>query len=290
MRLNKEIVFLDEEYNHYSTENIKVTSNTNNLAYMIYTSGSTGMPKGTMLKQRGLVNYITWANKEYVKGEALDFALYSSFSFDLTITSLFTPLISGNKIVIYNNDGDEPIIRQIFKDNRVGIVKLTPSHLRLIRDIDNSNSSIKRLIVGGEDLKTELAREISKSFNHNVEIYNEYGPTETTIGCMIYKYSLNDDKHISVPIGKPIDNVQIYILDDNQKILPVGIEGELYISGDGVATGYLNRPELTAEKFISNPYVPGAKMYRTGDVARWLPSGNIEFIGRTEPSSKNSWL
>ncbi|HDX9649186.1 TPA: amino acid adenylation domain-containing protein, partial [Bacillus cereus] len=286
VRLSKEIVFLDEEYNHYSTENIKVTSNTNNLAYMIYTSGSTGMPKGTMLKQRGLVNYITWANKEYIKGEALDFALYSSFSFDLTITSLFTPLISGNKIVIYNNDGDEPIIRKIFKDNRVGIVKLTPSHLRLIRDIDNSNSSIKRLIVGGEDLKTELAREISKSFNHNVEIYNEYGPTETTIGCMIYKYSLNDDKHISVPIGKPIDNVQIYILDDNQNILPVGIEGELYISGDGVATGYLNRPELTAEKFISNPYVPGAKMYRTGDLARWLPSGNIEFIGRTDHQVK----
>ncbi|WP_259418057.1 non-ribosomal peptide synthetase [Bacillus toyonensis] len=286
VRLNKEIIFLDEEYNHYSTENIKVTSNTNNLAYMIYTSGSTGMPKGTMLKQRGLVNYITWANKEYVKGEALDFALYSSFSFDLTITSIFTPLISGNKIVIYNNDGDEPVIRQIFKDNRVGIVKLTPSHLRLIRDIDNSNSSIKRLIVGGEDLKTELAREISKSFNHNVEIYNEYGPTETTIGCMIYKYSLNDDKHISVPIGKPIDNVQIYILDDNQKILPVGVEGELYISGDGVATGYLNRPELTAEKFISNPYVPGATMYRTGDLARWLPSGNIEFIGRTDHQVK----
>ncbi len=162
VRLSKEIVFLDEEYNHYSTENIKVTSNTNNLAYMIYTSGSTGMPKGTMLKQRGLVNYITWANKEYVKGEALDFALYSSFSFDLTITSLFTPLISGNKIVIYNNDGDEPIIRKIFKDNRVGIVKLTPSHLRLIRDIDNSNSSIKRLIVGGEDLKTELAERFQK--------------------------------------------------------------------------------------------------------------------------------
>ncbi|MGX5439997.1 non-ribosomal peptide synthase/polyketide synthase [Bacillus thuringiensis] len=286
MGSNTEIVFLDEEYNHYSTENIKVTSNSNNLAYIIYTSGSTGKPKGTMLKQRGLVNYITWANKVYVKDAALDFALYSSFSFDLTITSIFTPLISGNKIIVYGNDGDEPIIRKIFKDNRVGIVKLTPSHLSLIRDIDNSNSSIKRLIVGGEDLKTELAKEISRSFNNNVEIYNEYGPTETTIGCMIYKYDFNRDKHISVPIGKPIDNVQIYILDNNQKILPIGIEGELYISGDGVATGYLNRPELTAEKFIPNPYAPGTNMYRTGDLARWLPNGNIEFLGRTDHQVK----
>ncbi|NEY82417.1 amino acid adenylation domain-containing protein, partial [Bacillus sp. 3H-10] len=282
----KEVVFLDEDFNHYSTKNVKERSNFDNLAYIIYTSGSTGKPKGTMIKHRGLANYIIWANKVYVKGDVLDFALYSSFSFDLTVTSIFTPLISGNKIVIYGNDGDEPIIRKIFKENKVGIVKLTPSHLSLIKDIDNSNSSIKRLILGGENLKTELAKEVFQSFNHHVEIYNEYGPTETTVGCMIYKYDFNRDHDHSIPIGKPADNVQIYILDHNQEVLPIGLTGELYISGDGVAAGYLNRPELTSEKFIPNPYVPGQRMYRTGDLARLLPNGNIEFLGRIDHQVK----
>ncbi len=256
------------------------------MAYIIYTSGSTGKPKGTMIKQRGLVNYITWADKVYVKNESLDFPLYSSFSFDLTVTSIFTPLISGNKIVVYKDQEDEPIIRQVFKENKVGIVKLTPAHLSMIKEIDNSNSSIKRLILGGEDLKAELAKEVYESFNKNVEIYNEYGPTETVVGCMLYKYDYDKDKSISVPIGKPADNVQIYILDKEKQLLPTGIAGEIYVGGDGVSKGYINREELTAEKFIANPFIPGEQMYRTGDLARWMPDGNIEFLGRIDNQVK----
>ncbi|MGB7605431.1 MAG: amino acid adenylation domain-containing protein [Lutisporaceae bacterium] len=281
-----EAAALDEDFSNYSTENTEAISDPNNLAYIIYTSGSTGKPKGTMIKQGGLVNYITWANKVYVKNESLDFPLYSSFSFDLTVTSIFTPLISGNKIVVYKDQEDEPIIRQVFLENKVGIVKLTPAHLSMIKDIDNSNSSIKRLILGGEDLKSELAKEVYESFNKNVEIYNEYGPTETVVGCMLYKYDYNKDKNISVSIGKPADNVQIYILDSEKQVLPIGIAGEIYIGGDGVSKGYINREELTAERFIPNPFVLGERMYRSGDLARWLPDGNIEFLGRIDNQVK----
>ncbi len=281
-----EAVALDGDFSSYSTEAIEAISNYNNLAYIIYTSGSTGKPKGTMIKQRGLVNYITWANKVYVKNDSLDFPLYSSFSFDLTVTSIFTPLISGNKIVVYKDQEDEPMIMQVFKENKVGIVKLTPAHLSMIKEIDNSNSSIKRLILGGEDLKAELAREVYESFNKNVEIYNEYGPTETVVGCMLYKYDYDKDKSISVPIGKPADNVQIYILDKEKQLLPTGIAGEIYVGGDGVSKGYINREDLTAEKFIANPFIPGEQMYRTGDLARWMPDGNIEFLGRIDNQVK----
>ncbi|MDR7910213.1 non-ribosomal peptide synthetase, partial [Bacillus velezensis] len=284
LKYNVETVFLNGDFDRYSIENIDVNRNPLKYAYVIYTSGSTGKPKGTMITQKGLVNYIYWANKTYVKGDALDFALYSSISFDLTVTSIFTPLISGNKIVVYGNDENEPLIRKVFKDKKAGIVKLTPSHLSLIKDLDNSSSSIKRLIIGGEDFKSDLALKISESFNHDIEIYNEYGPTEATVGCMIYKYDTQRDKAASIPIGRPADNVQIHIMNDKQEVLPIGVVGELYISGDGLADGYLNKPDLTNERFILN--TAGQRMYRTGDLARKLPDRNIEFLGRIDHQVK----
>ncbi|PEB45236.1 non-ribosomal peptide synthetase, partial [Bacillus thuringiensis] len=281
-----EAVAIDGDFSDHSKDNIEAISDYKDLAYLIYTSGSTGKPKGTMIEQRGLVNYITWANKTYVKNESVDFPLYSSISFDLTVTSIFTPLISGNKIVVYKEQENEPVIRRVFQDNKVGIVKLTPSHLEMIKDIDNSNSSIKRLVVGGESLKTGLAKEVYESFNKNVEIYNEYGPTETVVGCMLYRYDYDKCKSISVPIGKPADNVCIYILDEEKQVIPIGFTGEIYIGGDGVSRGYLSREELTADKFISNPFKPGEKMYRSGDIARWLPDGNVEYLGRMDDQIK----
>lgn len=240
-----------------------------------------------MIRQRGLVNYITWADQVYVRGEALDFALYSSVAFDLTVTSIFTPLISGNKVIVYQHGEDgEPIIRTVFKDNKAGIVKLTPSHLSLVRDIDGRTSSIKRLIVGGEDLKSELAKDISERFQYKLDIYNEYGPTETVVGCMIYQYKADRDRHVSVPIGNEAHNVQLYILDDRKEVQLIGIAYELYISGDGVAKGYLNKPKLTAERFLPNPFSPGERMYRTGDLAKMKPDGNIEFLGRIDHQVK----
>ncbi|MDW6053303.1 bacitracin non-ribosomal peptide synthetase BacC [Bacillus paralicheniformis] len=285
--LHQEAVELTGDFSSYPADNLEPAGNTDSLAYIIYTSGSTGKPKGVMIRQRGLVNYITWAARVYVQGEQLDFALYSSIAFDLTVTSIFTPLISGNRVIVYHHSRDgEPLIRKVFRDQKAGIVKLTPSHLSLVKDMGASGSSIKRLIVGGEDLKTELAKEITERFHHNIEIYNEYGPTETVVGCMIYQYDAGRDRQVSVPIGKPASNVQLYILDERQEVQPVGIAGELYISGDGVAKGYLNKPELTSEKFLPNPFLPGERMYRTGDLARMRPDGHIEYLGRIDHQVK----
>ncbi len=277
-----------EENNLYQgeTANLEKTAGPDDLAYIIYTSGTTGKPKGVMVEHRGLTNYLWWAAKHYVQGEKIDFPLYTSVSFDLTITSIFTPLITGNAVVIYGTVNMEFLIEKVIAENRVDAIKLTPSHLKLIRWKKLKNSRVKRLILGGESLKTDLAKEINNNFEGKVEIYNEYGPTETVVGCMIYKYNPLLDEAPTVPIGVPAANTQIYILDSQQRQMPIGATGELYISGDGVARGYLNRPELTSAKFLPNPFILGKRMYRTGDLARWRKDGNIEFIGRIDQQVK----
>ncbi|HET6974229.1 MAG TPA: amino acid adenylation domain-containing protein [Pyrinomonadaceae bacterium] len=256
------------------------------LAYVIYTSGSTGEPKGVEITHRSLVNYIWWAKEQYVRDETLAFALYSSLAFDLTVTSIYTPLITGNRIVIYREDGGSSAIEEILKDNKVGVLKLTPSHLALLKIRDNSSSRIQRLIVGGEQFETELANEVLRSFNGNVEIINEYGPTEATVGCMIHRFNPDEDTQAFVPVGKPAANAQIYVLDDDLKPVAENVLGEMYLAGDGLARGYLKRPALTAEKFLDNPFTPGQRMYRTGDLARWLPHGIIEYAGRKDSQVK----
>ncbi|WP_432409116.1 amino acid adenylation domain-containing protein [Wukongibacter sp. M2B1] len=272
----------------YDTEkdNLEVINGPDNLAYVIYTSGSTGEPKGVMIEHRSLVNYVWWSYKNYMCDTKNIIPLYTSISFDLTITSIFPPLISGNTIEIYGDEKGEIVLHRILKDNRASIVKLTPTHLKLIKEISNQDSSIERLIVGGENLNTRLAEDISHSFGGNVEIINEYGPTEATVGCTIYKYRSGENSMTSVPIGKAGDNVNLYILDRTQKPVPIGVIGELYISGEGLARGYLNRKELTKEKFINNPFNEEQKMYKTGDLARWLTDGNIEFLGRIDHQVK----
>ncbi|WP_270344351.1 amino acid adenylation domain-containing protein, partial [Bacillus mobilis] len=275
----------DIDLNSYSKENIEKVNNINDLVYIIYTSGSTGQPKGVMIKHSGLTNYVWWASKKYLRDAKEVMALYSSIAFDLTVTSIFTPLISGNKIVIYENNESEYVLFKILRENKVTVLKLTPAHLSLIKDVDNSKTNIKRLIIGGEDLKRSLAEKVYKSFNMNLEIYNEYGPTETAVGCMVYKYN-EDEKGGSVPIGFPIDNTQIYILDSHLDIVPSGISGELFIGGKGVARGYLNREDLTEERFIQNPYKKDQKIYRTGDIARYLDNDVVEYIGRKDNQVK----
>jgi len=259
-----------------------------NMVYVIYTSGTTGKPKGVIVDHRGLVNYIWWAAAQYVKNEAGNFPLFTSTAFDLTITSIFTPLITGNAVVVYGEEDEnkEMLIEKITDENRVGIVKLTPSHLKLLRDKPIGFSSIKHLIVGGEELSGKLAGDTRENFNNNIEIFNEYGPTEAVVGCMIYKFDYKKDTGGSVPIGTPIDNAQIYLLAKNLEPVPIGVMGEIYISGDGIARGYLNRPELTAEKFIPNPFILGKPMYKTGDRAIWLQDGKIEFQGRLDQQVK----
>lgn len=282
------IVLLDEESSyHEEHSNLERISDAKDLAYVIYTSGSTGMPKGVLIEHRGLTNYIWWADSVYVKGEKTNFPLYSSIAFDLTVTSIFTPLVSGNAIIVFGGEDRAALLSSIVQDSRVDIIKLTPAHLQLLNEMDIPHECrIRKLIVGGDNLSVSLARSISERLQDQIEIFNEYGPTETVVGCMIYSFDPQKDRRESVPIGTAAANMNIYVLDGGRKPVPIGVPGEIYISGAGIARGYLNRPELTAEKFVEHPFAAGEKMYKTGDVARWLPDGNIEYVGRMDHQVK----
>lgn len=265
--------------------------NPEQLAYVMYTSGSTGQPKGVQVSHKNLLNYICWAKKQYITvaggQEAEVFALFTSIAFDLTVTTLFTPLIIGSKIIIYPEYENEYSLFRILDENRCTVIKLTPSHLSLIRDRIESNSSIRRFIVGGEVLKSSLARSIYRNWGENIEIVNEYGPTEATVGCMSHRFDLQKDIFDSVPIGRPIWNTQIYLLDKNMQEVPIGEIGEIYIAGDSVTQGYMNCPELTNKSFVFWDVEGSRKrLYRTGDRAKFLDNDTMMYCGRLDSQVK----
>lgn len=278
-----QILYLDELVNHTASDHLPVVVAPADLAYVIYTSGTSGKPKGVMISHRALHNYIDFASEQYVQGESISFALHSSISFDLTVTSLFTPLTTGNTILIYDENETQLAIERVVRDNQAGLVKLTPSHLKLLRDNDllANNTSIRKWIVGGEALDSQLARDVYRTMEGRAAIFNEYGPTEATVGCMIYTFNPGD-KTSQVPIGTPVNNLQIYLLDQHLQPVPALAVGDIYISGEGLAEGYWGQAELTAQKFIANPFHPGQKMYSTGDRGRRLTNGNLEFLGRKD--------
>ena len=259
------------------------------LAYVIYTSGSTGRPKGVMIRHRALANYLSWGVKFYVNKEKATFALFTSIAFDLTLTSLLTPLISGDKIVIYDNEQENIDLETIVNNSEIDIIKLTPSHLKLVGNsmqiTPDYSTKPKKFIVGGENLPYLLAKTIYDKFEGHIVIYNEYGPTEATVGCMIYTFNPNE-MSTSVPIGNPIGNAKIYLLDQYLKPVPLNVEGELYISGVGLSEGYLLQPELTRERFIENPFLEQAKIYKTGDKAIRKMNQEVVFKGRVDEQIK----
>lgn len=277
--------FIENEAKQFSDiyENQGTSSDS---VYIIYTSGSTGKSKGVEVGNQSLTNYICWSSKKYVIDKAKNFPLFTSISFDLTVTSIFTPLISGTTLVIYNEDNVVSNLEAIINDKEVQIVKLTPSHLKVLAQLDCTNSVIQRLIVGGENLTTKLASQIYHKFENGIDIVNEYGPTEATVGCMIYHYNPElDNGDISVPIGVPADNVKIYVLDQNYNLLPQGMKGEMFISGDALAKGYVSDEELTHNKFLPCPYNNGL-MYKTGDLVQYNQNGDLVFLDRNDRQIK----
>lgn len=288
LTLDADVVLLDEESSyHEDRSNLEPICGANDLAYMIYTSGSTGNPKGVLIEHRGLANYIGWAKEVYVNDEKTNFPLYSSVSFDLTVTSIFTPLITGNTIIVYDGEDKSAVLSTIMQDPRIDIIKLTPAHLHVLKEMNIAEgTTVRKMIVGGENLSTRLAQSISEQFKGQLDIFNEYGPTEAVVGCMIYRYDAERDRREFVPIGTPAANTSIYVLDAIMNLVPIGVPGEMYISGAGVARGYWNRPGLTAEKFVHNPFAPGTIMYKTGDLAKRLRDGNLIYLGRIDEQVK----
>lgn len=253
------------------------------LAYIIYTSGSTGNPKGVMIAHSSLTNYLLWSREYYLTSDLANtnFGLFTSLSFDLTITSLFLPLISGGSLNIATAGNNVLDTLQEYLESDISCIKLTPAHISLLDGLALKSDRIELAIVGGEELRKDHIA-ILKDINPAIRIINEYGPTESTVGCTIYDVHADDE---SVLIGRPIANTAIYIVDEYNNLQAEGVIGEVCIGGAGLAKGYLNQPVLTAEKFISNPFGAG-RIYKTGDIGRWLPDGNLEYKGRKDDQVK----
>lgn len=288
------VILLDtewEEISTYSEQNSVIGVDTANLAYVIYTSGSTGKPKGTAIAHRGLINYVVWSVQTYavVKGNGVP--VNSSISFDSTITCLFSPLLMGQKVVMLpGNQQIEALCTALNSNSNFSFVKVTPAHLDILSQLlptKDVGTQTRLLIVGGEALLGESLT-FWRNYAPDTRVINEYGPTETVVGCCVYEVTSQTSQSGAVPIGRPIANTQLYILDSSLQPVPIGVIGELYIGGIGLARGYLNCPDLTAEKFIPNPFdnEPGRRLYKTGDLARYLTDGKIEFLGRIDNQVK----
>ncbi|MBW4680494.1 MAG: amino acid adenylation domain-containing protein [Microcoleus vaginatus WJT46-NPBG5] len=295
-----QVICLDADWEtiaQYNEENPINLAAPSNLAYIIYTSGSTGKPKGTMIPHRGLVNYLSWCTQAYAVAEGQGTLVHSSIGFDLTVTSLFSPLLVGKSVVLLpENQEIEALGDAIRTGGDYSLVKITPAHLEALSQClttEKPAGQTRAFIIGGEAL---LGKTLSywRTQSPQTRLINEYGPTETVVGCCIYEVPEDAELSGAMPIGNPIANTQLYILDKHLQPVPVGLQGELYIGGAGLARGYLNRPDLTAEKFIANPFFKkegdsvftSNRLYKTGDLARYLPDGTIEYLGRIDNQIK----
>jgi amino acid adenylation domain-containing protein len=288
------LLYLDTEEEIIAQENqenptLEVTSD--HLAYVIYTSGSTGQPKGVMIPHHGLVNYLRWAGPAYQVAAGQGAPVHSSLSFDLTITSLLLPLLAGRTVTLLPEDHGGEALSQTLQDHKnFSLVKITPAHLQLLNQQlppAEATEATRSLVIGGEALLGQDLR-FWQMHAPQTRLINEYGPTETVVGCCVYELSPGEIISEATPIGRPIANTQLYLLDQYLHPVPVGVVGELYIGGAGVARGYLKRPALTAERFIPDPFSgqPGRRLYKTGDLARYRPDGVLEFLGRRDHQVK----
>ena len=253
------------------------------LAYVIYTSGSTGQPKGVMIEHSGIVNTILSQIDALGYRNFKNTIEFASFSFDASVWETFLALLSGVSLHVLNEETrkDVKLFENYILENKIEIATLPPAFLKLLDT--NSLKKLKVLITAGE---AAVADKVSEYLQYGT-FYNAYGPTETSICATTFKIEKGKQLNfINIPIGKAIGNTQAYVLNESLRLCPPGISGELYIAGDGLAKGYLNRSDLTTERFIANPFIDGKRMYKTGDVCRWLPDGNLEYIGRTDDQVK----
>ena len=287
--LSIDTIILDDFNYDLNQQEISNINSLNDLCYLIYTSGSTGQPKGTMLTHNTVRNYLNNNVNNVVCNRIIEdnrknIVSVTNIVFDIFVTESILPIVNG--LTIYFASDDEVFSQEKLADwitkNKIEIMQTTPTKMRgYLLDKNNLDylSNLQIIILGGEALTSDLYLELKQ--HTNAEIYNIYGPAETTVWST-NAHIVSDD----ITIGKPISNTQIFILDQAKKPLPVGVAGELCISGSGVGKGYLNRPELTAEKFVPNPFADGTIMYCTGDLARWRTDGKIDYLGRIDTQVK----
>jgi amino acid adenylation domain-containing protein len=282
-----------EVFAQESRENVVSGATAQNLVYAIYTSGSTGRPKGVLIPHSGLVNYLAWCATAYGAAHGRGAPVQSSIAADAIFPSLFAPLLVGTRVVMLPEaQALEALASALHEQGPFSLIKITPTQLEVLNlSVSPADATrwVRTLVVGAEALRGDIVSLWQQQATETV-LLNEYGPTETVVGCSIYALPPSQPLTGIVPIGLPIANTQFYVLDAYLQPVPIGVPGELYIGGDGLAWGYLNRPDLTALAFIPHPFsqIPGARLYKTGDLVRYLPdrAGNIEFLGRIDDQVK----
>ncbi|SFJ93142.1 amino acid adenylation domain-containing protein, partial [Paenibacillus sp. UNC496MF] len=273
--------------------NLPVIGSPDRLIYMIYTSGSTGNPKGAMIRTDAFTNLVQWYADKFAVDEDDRNLLVAPIGFDLCQKNLFATLIKGGRLVLFPSTIDYEWMADVIDKQQITMINCAPSAFYPLLG-DRSEVRYKKLItlqkvfLGGEPIQTQFLVDWVTSEHYRSEIINTYGPTECTDVVSNYRVTTEEIRNgAKLPIGTPINNVSLYIVGEHSgQLQPIGVAGELYVGGIGVGLGYWNRPELTAVKFLPNPYVPGERMYKTGDLARWLPDGNIEYLGRIDQQVK----
>ena len=262
-----------------------------NLAYMIYTSGSTGKPKGTLLTHGGLMHYIDWCLRAYPLKAGGGVAVHATIAFDATITSVFAPLAAGVPLTLVPESPDMDAFINLLTAAPApfALIKITPAHLGVLSQRirpEQAAALCRSFIIGGENLTADRLHFWRKNAPET-QLFNEYGPTETVVGCVVFDAS-HWQGNGSVPIGRPINGTPVYVLDEELNPVPPGVAGELYIGGPALARGYRNRADITAERFVPDPFSsrPGARMYRSGDKVRFLKDGQLIFLGRLDHQVK----